>query len=295
MPLTLHLGAHKTATSHLQKALRLANAQLRDAGMFYAGPDNLRETALPLTRALYGTGNVPALRRRARRRMDGIFEIFPEVLLSDENFIGGTRRGKLFGRAGRVYPEAEQRLAELMAMLRFRPATAVLSVRDPVDFNVSAFALQLTFGLEIDLAGYLDGRPAWALDWTDLATRILRTRGIERLIVWRYEDYPRLYPVILKRLLPYAALPHVTNPAPANVSLSQPGYDWFVENAMGNTEIDLRVLSRRARERFPRSAGHPGLRLVSDDDHARSAQLYAQDVARLRDLPGVEFLDPDRD
>lgn len=295
MPLTLHLGAHKTATSHLQMALRMATANLRDAGMFYAGPERLRETTLPLTRTLYGTGNVPALRRRARRRMDNVFDLFPEVLLSDENFLGGTRRDKLFGRSGRVYPDAEKRLAELMSMLRHRPATAVLSVRDPADFNVSAFALQLTFGLEIDLAGYLDGRDPCALDWTDLASRILQAKGIERLIVWRYEDYQRLYPRILRRLLPFPALPHVGNPAPANVSLSQPGYEWFVEQAMDNADIDLRVLSRRARERFPRADGHPGLRLLSDQDRARSRELYAQDVARLRALPEVEFLDPDQD
>ncbi|MDF3605868.1 hypothetical protein PE067_06715, partial [Paracoccus sp. DMF-8] len=135
MPVTVHLGAHKTATTHLQESLRLAASVLRDSGVYYVGPGELRGELLPVTPGINDSGRLPQ-RQRARRRLVTAGEVYPEILISDENIIGGTKRHRLFGKAGRIYPDAGLRLARLMSILRNQPVTAALSVRDPVAFNL---------------------------------------------------------------------------------------------------------------------------------------------------------------
>lgn len=291
MVLTLHLGAHKTATTHLQESLRLAICPLRDVGVHYLGPRDLRENLLPLIRSLNDSGRV-AQRQRTRRRMRTAFDVYPEILLSDENIIGGTKRHRLFGPNGQIYPDAGPRLRLLTRLLGNRPVVAALSVRDPARFHMSAFSLQVSQGFELDPDQYMSGRDPAAVDWTGLARRILAVPGVTRLIMWRYEDYRSLRPRILDALLPAGLSAQVPDPRPANVGISQPAYDWLVARAMKDSDTDLRILVRRARSRFPRQDGHPALDMLCADDYERSARNYALDVDRLRGLPGVELLEP---
>lgn len=289
MILTLHLGAHKTATTHLQASLRAAIGALRQRGVCFAGPMHLRRQTCPLTLALSEAGT----RRQAaqaRQHFARVAETCSELLISDENIIGGTRRGNLFGRQGQIYPDARPRLRKLLRLLPNRPAVAALSVRDPASFLTSAFSLQLNRGLELELDSYLGGRDPAVVNWTDLATRILSLPGISRLIVWRYEDYRALRPRILSELLPPGLADLIPDPQPVNVSMSQQGYDWLVRHAMRDAEADLRELAGRARNRFARADGHDPLVLLPAAQYERSAQYYAQDMARLQALPGVTFL-----
>lgn len=291
MPLTLHLGAHKTATTHLQESLRMALRPLHDAGVHYAGPRDLRAGRFALVSLLSGAPR-PQLTSRCRRYFHAAFAAYPEIILSDENILGGTRRHRLFGAGGIIYPEAEARLKALGGIVGPRPIVAALSVRDPARYNVSAFALQLWQGNELEFPEYLAGRDPATLNWTDLARRILSVPGIARLVVWRYEDYRTLRPRILRALLPAGAARAVPDPRPANISISQPAYDWLLRRAMEDDDTDLRILARRARTRFPRTAENPPLELLDEAVLARSAAAYRRDIAELRRLAGVDFLEP---
>ena len=84
----------------------------------------------------------------------------------------------------------------------------------------------------------------------------------------------------------------VPDPPPANESLTQAGYDWFLRRAMDEPDADLRSLARHALMRFPRAQGHGPLRLLSEAVRARSAAAYARDLAALAGLPGVELMAP---
>lgn len=290
MPLTIHLGAHKTASTHLQYSLRLARQQLRQGGVFYADPIQLRHDGLPLMNAL-ATGRAELFDRTARR-LAAAREIFPEMLLSEENILGGTRRGRLSGRSGFVYPFALGRVRRVIALAGGGPVTLFLSLRDPAHFYVSAFALQMSYGAEVDFDSYLDGRDPARIGWTGLVRRLAGIEDVARIVVWRYEDYPALRQRLLARLLPPALVPHVPEPPPANESVTQAGYDWFVRRALEDDDIDLPTLLRRARNRFPRAQGHAPLRPLGDADYARSARAYGEQIARLRLLPKVEYLEP---
>ncbi len=292
MSLTIHLGAHKTATTHLQMALRAAQWDLRRAGVYYSGPHYLRELRCPLTLALSDSGFTRKC-QRAKRHLDAVLDFYPEVLLSDENMLGGARRTQLLNAKGVIYPEAGRRLRKMFRLLSNRPATIALSVRDPAGFMTSAFSLQVHRGEELEFEAFMGGRDPAAISWSDLATRILRLPNVGRLIVWRYEDYHPLRQRILRKLLPDALAEKVPDTQPSNVSISQEGYEWLIAQAMRDSDADLRDLATKARQDFARKDGFNALKVVSDDDMKRSAEGYQADVARLRAMPGVDFLDPD--
>ncbi len=292
MALTLHLGAHKTASTHLQQALCAARPALRRGGVFYADPWSLRGQGVDLARLLTAGAASPAEMARFSAILADARETNPDLLISEENILGRTGRRRLVDRDGRLYPDAEARLQQVIALAGGGPASVFLSLRDPAAFNLSVFALQVGKGNEFDLKMFLNGRDPARIDWAGLVGRLRAVPGVARLVLWRYEDYPALRPRLLARLLPPALAVAVPDPSPANESLTQAGYDWFLRRAMDEPDADLRSLARHALMRFPRAQGHGPLRLLSEAVRARSAAAYARDLAALAGLPGVELMAP---
>lgn len=289
--LSIHLGAHKTASTHLQYSLRLVREDLRAGGVLYLDPSMLRDEQVPLQRALNAGPGGEADEVCTHGLME-LMQDCPHLLLSEENILGGTHRTNLYSGRGLVYPYAARRLRQVIAIAGGGPVTLYLGLRDPAGFNVSAFALQVSLGNEIGLADYLSGRDPTKVGWNWLVKRLIAIEEVARIVIWRYEDYAQLRPQILADMLPGGLEAIVPEPAPSNESLTQAGYDWFLRHATANPETDLPRLAKRARARFGRSAGHAALRLLSEEDYARSALNYAEDLARLCLLPKVDFLLP---
>lgn len=287
--LSIHLGAHKTASTHLQLSLWRARDHLGRGGVFYAGPSVLR--CLPLAAALESGEPNPSA-EECRRELACMAANHPHLLLSDENILGGTHRNGMALAQEALYPFALRRVRQLIAMTGRGPATLFLSLRDPASFTVSAFALQVMHGNETDFSAYLGGRDPARVGWAGLVQRLAMIETVARIVVWRYEDYRALRPQLLRLLVGSDLAGMVSDPPPRNVSLSQPGYDWLLAQAATGSADDLQDLAREARDRFRPGRGHPPLRLLGTDDHARSARHYDAEVARLRSIPKVEFLAP---
>ncbi|MEL6685770.1 MAG: hypothetical protein AAFQ00_10775, partial [Pseudomonadota bacterium] len=90
LSIAFHIGAHKTATSHLQRSLLRAGDALAAAGVRYYGPDYFRLPGHSI-QALFGFrpgtkgGGAmrPAAEQLALLQQDG-----HRIVLSEENFIG---------------------------------------------------------------------------------------------------------------------------------------------------------------------------------------------------------------
>ena len=291
MALSIHLGAHKTASTHLQYALRQIRDRLADAGLCYADPGMLRAAPLDLSQILAagaGCAGEPAF-ADALRRLRGDCA---DLLLSEENILGGTHRSRMVSRRGLLYPFAVRRLRQVLALAGETQTVLYLAIRDPAGFNVSAFSLQVLLGNEIELAPYLRGRDPAVLDWLGLVRRLAAMAEVTRVVVWRYEDYAAIRPALLRLLLPEGLACAVSDPPPSNEGLTQPGYDWLLRRVMLDTEADLRQLAARARHRFRRADGHGPLRPLPAEDYARSAENYAAQVAALPGLRKVTLLRP---
>ncbi|MRX52245.1 hypothetical protein GI374_17990 [Paracoccus sp. S-4012] len=296
----VHVGAHKTATTHLQLSLAAAQAAIRSRGIRYFGMSELRRPRdgvdaeghpLTLARAL-GHDEGDAAVVFWRKRLPGLLTNGKRLVLSEENILGVMTPALLFGQAGAVYPQAAARLDRLMGFAERHPATVFLGIRHPADFVTSAYGMHLTTGAVPLLSRFLRGFPVERLSWSDLARRLLAVEGVERLVTWRHEDYAALRPALLARLIGPQAAPLVRDRAPDLPGWSQAGHRLYRRRFLLNPRADHAALARAAKAERPKGPGEPGLDLFSRRARARVDAAYAADIAALRALPRVEFLAP---
>ena len=284
--LTLHIGAHKTATTHLQQTLQANAAEIAHAGVTCLCPPDLRGGAVRLGFIASGAGAPEG----ARAALGGLLARSESVLISEENILG-TAHDPEIPRHGRFYPQAEARLSHVIEAAGMEPARLMLAVRDPADFLVSAYGQRLLAGTIEPFGAYLRGCDPAALRWSELVERLCAVAGVSGCTLWRYEDWPAVAPDVLAAMLP-ATLAATIKVAPAvsNPGLSQRAQRWVLRrHARGEAGPET---ARVARRKFPKSVTEPAFQPLGEDTRTRSAAAYARDLAALSRISGVSLIAP---
>lgn len=173
----LHLGAHKTATTHLQLTLNIVRHQLKAKGTDYIPLGELRDATDPvLKQERYF--RAMKFRRALRPLLNGS----RSVILSEENFLGYPYQGCSFP----PYQGAGERLDVIRKL--GGDFVVFLSVRHPAQFAASIYAEAMRHDPnKVSLEGvrrdWLDGGSPWLALLETIAARFPDVR------VWRYEDY----------------------------------------------------------------------------------------------------------
>jgi hypothetical protein len=284
----LHLGAHKTASTHLQRTIAAHRVQIEAQGMTYLGPAELRGNGLRLGWVAAGGADAQSAARRVGKEIARR----PRLLISEENILGTAHEPEMLLQ-GRFYPEGGLRLSRVLdALGRDGPSEMLyLAVRDPADFLVSAYGQRLLGGTIEPFGAYLQGCDPAALRWSELVGRLCAVAGVSGCTIWRYEDWPAVAPGVLAAMLP-ETLAATINVAPAvsNPGLSQRAQRWVLRrHARGEASAET---ARVARRKFPKSATEPAFQPLGEDTRARSAAAYSRDIAALARIPGVSLITP---
>lgn len=175
MDIILHLGAHRTATTSFQYYMRKNARGLRDSGIGFWGPREMRggllAGALPQPGLLAPERQLARARGRVSLRLEAARHAgLRHLVISEENLIGSTRRNL---RERRLYPDAGQRLARYAALFDGRITRAVICIRALDSYWMSAMAYAVARGARMPLATDLervaqDGR-GWRALIADLA------------------------------------------------------------------------------------------------------------------------------
>ncbi|MGB0928255.1 MAG: hypothetical protein ACPGVA_13660 [Pikeienuella sp.] len=139
--LTLHIGAHRTATNSLQATLRRLFEAGKLGDMAYFGPYRLRPR---FSVTMLGISKAPTLARAIplrllSRDLAAALRSDQPVLYSEEASLGRVDATLLKGRG--LYPTAAAHLQALHTMLGVKNARVVLSVRSPAAWYPSAYAM----------------------------------------------------------------------------------------------------------------------------------------------------------
>ena len=189
MDIVLHLGAHRCATTTLQRMMGQSHAALAARRIAYWGP---KRTRSGLFHGLIGqTGTTPPWQAaQAQRRIalacagqaaGGTEQLF----VSEENMLG-TMRMTLAERV--LYPDAGDRVAGFARAMAGHKLTLALSIRSYDTWWASVLAFRLTRG------GPLPGRQIAARlalqprRWRDVITDLNRALPRARIMVWCHED-----------------------------------------------------------------------------------------------------------
>ena len=279
--IVLHLGAHKTASTHLQQSIAAAGDL---PGVAFWGPPELRLPGASIAaRFALAEG---ASEAKTRAMLLAMAKGQPRLVLSDENFAGGLQTG--WGRIPMPpYPKAQNRLAALAAMIARAGGPQIdvcLGIRDPAQFLTSAYS-QILHGKRVVFPQkYLDKNPLNGVDWADYVARLRAVQGVGSLTVWRHEDYGAAFSQICRILV---GDPNVAAaPGRSQRRLSQRALD----AVLLAKEIDMPNMVAEAAQEYPLSDVDRPFTLYSSDEMTLSQDLYAAQCKAIATMPQVTFL-----
>ncbi|HHX89787.1 MAG TPA: hypothetical protein GX700_08465 [Paracoccus sp.] len=294
MRIIVHIGAHKTASTHLQMAMGRAGDRLKARGVAYFGPEALRRRGLGVPEYLSAGAEDPDHAERIRAALADQPPDRPRdrLVLSDENLLGNAHNVELI-RTARLYPRAPERLARLAPLLPAGEVVLALAIRNPAGFLASAYAQRLMSGRLQTYSDYAQGLDPARLSWADLIERVMAALPRATCHVWRYEDYPANAPEVLCSLLGEAAPAARPGPGIAHPGLSARAHAALMAEApalamRGEEAVRERVKALRAA--WPKDVQSPGLQPHDPATLLRATASYTADCARIAALPGVHAL-----
>ncbi|SLN65947.1 hypothetical protein PSA7680_03484 [Pseudoruegeria aquimaris] len=284
----LHIGAHKTATTHLQKLLDRNADRLAAASVRYVGPSTLRPTGLSLRQFLgLEDGSRPGAAESVLRDLAGGADT---VILSEENLLGPMFQGDA-GQLFPLYPKADLRVERIVRGLAGCDLRLMLSVREPASYLVSAYSQAMLRGRYGRFVDFVAGVAPERIQWSNLVKRLSLIEGPRELILWRYEDYRALLPRLLSEMMPAEAAAALDAPEGiAHQGLSRTAV--AVAQAWAEDDPEEAGLAKAAREAFPVGPEHPAYDPWPEAIKAESLAAYEADLAAAARLPGVRLLRP---
>lgn len=285
--IVIHVGAHKTASTHFQKVLRRQSAMLATtAGIRLFLPSDLRGNGLAIAPLAAGKVADPASVKTA---FAAAAEGAVGLILSDENILGATFDREM-RRQSRFYPDGHLRVARILDGLGLSDATLCLSVRDPAGYLVSSWSQQVTRRGYVPFDQFRGGLDACTLFWSELLERLAGVPGVARIVVWRFEDYPRIARAVFREILaPTVAAAMVAEGHPAQVGISAAAHAQMDEMHAAGREVDAARV-RALRDAFPKGRQHDGYQPFAPEVLTESARYYAEDLDDVARMPGVTLL-----
>ncbi len=284
-----HVGAHKTATSHLQWSLRDASAALADRGVRYYGPAHFRLPGRSIQR-LFGLRGKPHKQQRSPQDQLALLRKSAQrLVLSEENYIGvlNSPRPKTVKLR---YPEAATRVNALARAMDAGQIDVFLGIRNPATFLASAYSQMLLGGRLMTFDQFLELSPINSVNWFSLVKRFSRAAGVRSVTVWQYEDYEALFYQICSAMVGADAA-DVVKPINERV---HPGFSRAaVDHILSQKGADdAAALTQAARSQYPTGKEYAAFDGFNAADHARAAEVYAKQIAGIQALPKVTLLQP---
>lgn len=279
-----HIGAHKTATTHLQRSIERQADALYAAGTAYLGPDHLRQPGQSIA-DLFG---LRPGRRGLSELIIALRDNVQHLALSEENFIGvinSPRRKPMTNR----YPAAAVRV-EAVAQALGQKVDVLLAVRRPTAFINSAYCQQLMGGRIVRMAQYRQINPVGSVDWADLVSRLRTMPGVGCVTVWCHEDYATHFDAICASLLRPDAAELVT-PLKKRIhsGLSAAAVAEVLHRHALHEKGDLGLAARNL---LSVTNGFPPFDGFSAAEHAAGDAAYLDQIAAIAGMDGVTLLEP---
>jgi len=292
MDIILHLGAHKTASTYLQKRMGRSQGRLRRHKISFQGPKSLR----PRINLALGDAKGMSRAEAHLRRRDCICRMIDEeeaigtqrLVLSEEQFLGPLR-DMIQGRD--FYQDAEHHLAPVAAALEGRPIKIMLSVRGYASFLASVYG-QVIRGwrfLPFDrkTRSHLLNH---ARGWPEVVEQVIDLfPSASQFVLWRYEDFGQTEDQVLGHMAGPAA--DLLRPLPERpfAALSQAAVDWLHDQAANGNPPD-RDTVQSVYDTMGHDQGYSAFNPWSEDERTYLDGRYRQDLIWLYRLTDCEWL-----
>ena len=293
----IHVGAHKTATTHLQEQLEGNDESLLNQGVDVLATsktspvvrnksDQKKKSLGRLKQHIASFASRPSHARRSvrlRQMMRGK----PVTVLSHEDQLGFTQHALL----PRLY-DGSERFQTIENLHDAKSIELFLSIRSFDTFFMSAFCEALKpfpdmrMRLNKRKQSFCEAPPSWF----DLATRIADRFPNARLYVWTFEDYLK-DPNIAVHALTGVHFDRLENiPAPSTTKSPSLRAIALAENL--DPHLDTRERMRQVQAIYLENPKEPGekINLFTDEETSFLRDCYRHDLERLEACERITLL-----
>lgn len=287
----LHLGAHKTASTHLQKSLVRNEKLLADNDVRFFGPRYLRDPDHNF-QDLFGLRAIgePTGGRSGSEQITYLANGARRVVLSEENALGPVFTPAM---PGVLYPQAGHRLSKFVASVAPFPVTLFLAVREPSKWIASLYSQRVVGGDLQTFDAFMGDTKLEQLKWSHLVNRFRKIPGLGMIHLWQKEDYPEVSVPVFRRMLGWRVGPLVERiDGRVNEGLSSAALSQIIEwGATGRTG-DVKTWVKEARKQFKLSSPSQTFNPWSEDVHKDSQIRYKADIDKMSTWKNVEIVEP---
>lgn len=292
MDIILHLGAHKTASTYLQKTLAQNERRLKRDGIRFHGPKSLR----PLLAEAHARSRPVTEAQTRQCRQDCIAALIEaeakrdttRLILSDEQFLGSLRD---MVSGDDFYTLAGRNAGPLIDACAGHPVKVMMAVRNYADFLASAYGQVLRgwrfmpFDPKVR-ESFLSQQRGWPELVDDIAA--LLPPGAS-MCLWRYEDFDVVEDEVRLALAgPVAPAMRKLNAWPFP-GPSQAAIDCLQDMAAAGTVPDHAAV-QAAFDSYPKMDGYPAFNPWSAEERLYLTARYRQDQIWLRAHGGIDWI-----
>lgn len=298
MKLALHIGAHKTATSYIQRKLTANAGRLLKRSVSAPPLAVTRADFTSIITKLSRIERSDAAEKQAAIEASGVKAAAflsahapkeaGRLVISDENLIGSSRH--VMERKQLYYMFAE-RMTCLSEVLGDRQPEFYFCIRNFADFFASAYCETLRAGPLRSFNGPKRKLYARRHSWCEMIETLRETFPDAPITVWRYEDFRALENRCLNEICgiePDDEIRYKTPEAVARVSFSHRMVDELLKMTKREGVEKARAAIPDLDKQFPKGDSYAAYDPWKSHQRAALDKMYADDVAAIETrFPGI--------
>ena len=286
----LYLGAHKTASTHIQ-GIFLANREtLARNGVALSAPQDIRKTWLP---RFFKYCNHQK-ENQDKDELQSLQSLLPDCgrwILSEENIIGTSF--DLSVMPG-IYPLAENRIRAIISLFPQCKVKLFFSLRSYDTFYRSAYTEVVRNRGFLKFSRFYDEERFKDNSWLNTVAGFARALPQENITLWRFEEVRQLMPDVVQRITGIAdskSLMDAYNPETTRPSLSAKTIKILnMLHPVLNKKESL-ALVERINNAYSIDKGHPAYEPFTKEQADAFKLQYEQDWIAIRNIyPNINIM-----
>lgn len=286
--ISLHIGAHKTATTHFQRSM-VNNEDFCNRNSLTFLPTKLfREYLTPIERRSHLFGEFDACFDEFQAVLNAAIGSNERLFLSEENIL------KLSHPLGEreLYPKSVEKLSRVRRLIGPEPIDVYISIRNYADFLPSIYIEYIKNFKYLDFSEFMAMSNGQVGSWTSLIQRISTNLApSDKLFIWTYEGYSRDCKTVLQKIFNTNDL---SGFAPDNQvhrpGISSDAFDYFQRNFSEGGHWSVRRQLTVAQKKFPKKAVGESFRPLTVECMEQYSHLYRNEVKLLSQVLKPNFL-----
>jgi hypothetical protein len=276
----LHIGAHKTATTYMQKKLALNVEALDARGIHYDPLEIFRKN---FTNSLQdpAKGNAEyreALKEKIRTQ---------DVILSEENIPGVP--GDLV-RGGNYYLNAHERVKLVCRLLDLEKPEIFMALREYSGFIVSMYCEYIRHQKFLPFADYFEIYRKSGFRWPQTIAEISAAVPQSEIKLWDFTKFrtqePRIFDALLGQDASFLHAPE----GPVRESFSETAIQVIGTLSGMIRHHELKQLINPIARALPKGDDHKAFNPLAADVVEELKALYAEDLKTIAAMPRVTFI-----